>query len=77
MYIVKLSRIRKTGRNGGIDLQVVTIISDIMPRYSFYTRSAYVSCENYRKWTGFVSCEWRSRIATLRAKLGVVFGNSQ
>ena len=75
--IAKLSRIRKIGRNAIIDFEVITIISGLMQKYSIYARSVYVSCENYRKWTGFVSCEWRSRIATLRAKLGVVFGNSQ
>ena len=48
-----------------------------MQKYSIYARSVYVSCENYWNSSGLVSYEWRSRIATLRAKFGVVFGNSQ
>ena len=46
MSVAKLGRIRKIGRNAGIDLEIVTIISGLMWKYSIYSCSVDVSYEN-------------------------------
>ena len=73
---VKLSHIRKIGRNGGIDLELIAIISGIMQLYDTYTSSVDVSCENYWKWRHLVWHQSRWRIAPLSTNFGVIFGNS-